>query len=210
MILYKLYLFDYDGTLADTNEIVNLSLITAVKRCLNKDITKTQLIPILGKVIEDQMAYFCKEKTQELVECYKECYRNNQDKMTRLFPGAVETISQLKSRGSKLGIVSSKGRRGINHGLNMFNIAHMFDIIVAAREVQFSKPHPQPILKALEQAAVKPEEAVMIGDSPHDILSGKRAGVKTVAVSWTQFPMEQIKELNPDFIIDRMEDILEL
>jgi pyrophosphatase PpaX len=121
--------------------------------------------------------------------------------MIRKYCGIEEMLSGLKKLGIGTAIVSSKGRNGIERGLNAFKLRSYIDIIVSAYDVSNHKPHPEPALKALELLGGNPGEALFAGDSPYDIECGKNAGVKTVLVGWSVFPKDTLLLLSPDYII---------
>lgn len=210
MKLFKYILFDFDGTLIDTNELIILSLNKTSKRYLGKYLSNEDLNNILGKYLEEQMRYLSQEHWADMVAYYREFYKSNQDKLIKEFPHIKQMLESLKDLGCKIAVVSAKGRGGIIHGLNRFNLEHYIDVIVSAYDVKNNKPHPEPALKALEELGADACEAVLVGDSPYDILCGKNAGVKTVLVDWTIFPKNDILKLCPDFIINTPFDLLEI
>lgn len=208
--MLKYILFDFDGTLIDTNELIILALRETTRKFLNKDLTSDDLNSILGKYLEEQMRCLSPEHYQEMILYYKSFYKANQDLMVKEFPGVREMLKEIKALGCKTAIVSAKGRGGIEHGLELFNLSEYIDVIVSAYDIQNNKPHPEPALKAMELLNAHPEQSIMVGDSPYDILCGKNAKIKTALVDWTIFPKDELYKLEPDYVIETPVDLVEV
>lgn len=210
MKLFKYILFDFDGTLIDTNKLILLTLNETAQRYLNRSLKPNELNNILGKPLEEQMKSLSYELWTCMLDYYKAFYKSNQDKMIEEFPQISIMLKKLKNIGCKNAIVSAKGRNGILHGLELFNYTMYIDFIVSAYDVQNNKPHPEPALKAIDYFNAPKNEVLLVGDSPYDILCGKNAGIKTALVDWTIFPKSQLAGLNPDYIIKTPLDLVQI
>lgn len=208
--MYKYLLFDFDGTLIDTNQLIIEALNETSKRFLGRELTSEDLNSILGKYLDDQMRFLCNTNYREMVLYYNEFYDTHKDTMIREFPGVGDMLSQLKEMGCKTAIVSAKVREGIVHGLEHFKLAGYFDVIISASDIENNKPHPEPAEKALKALGAKAEDALFIGDSPYDILCGKNSGIKTVLVDWTIFPKGDILKHKPDFYINSPYELIKI
>src|SRR5690606_21905141 len=102
----------------------------------------------------------------------------------RAIPGAVEMVQQVVGAGRTAGLVTSKNNAGARRGLTLVGLGEAMKVVIGADDVTRHKPHPEPVLKALEHLGADPRETVYIGDSHHDIESGRGAGVHTIGVSW--------------------------
>src|SRR5437899_3270110 len=116
-----------------------------------------------------------------MVATYRAYNLEHHDAMVRPYDGVVAAVRDLKRRDKTLGLVTSKVRSGALRGLQVAGLEDAFQVIVGSDEVTHPKPHPEPVLKALEQLGVPAPDAVFIGDSRHDIECGRAAGVKTAA-----------------------------
>jgi len=145
----KYILFDFDGTIADTNELILLALNKTAERYMGRKLSWDEINSILGKYLEDQMKQLCPEKYKDMVMFYKEFYSAHKEDMTREFPGIREMLRDIKSEGCKTAVVSAKGRNGIEHGLDKLGISEYIDVIISAYDIQNNKPHPEPVYKAL-------------------------------------------------------------
>jgi len=119
-------------------------------------------------------------------------------------------LDTLVGSGVPLGLVTSKRRQGVERGLRHVDLEDCFAAIVAGDEVELAKPHPEPVLRALELLGVEPAAAIFVGDSPHDMASGRAAGVHTVAVTWGPFAPEALARHAPDEWLHDPEDLLQL
>jgi pyrophosphatase PpaX len=206
----KYVLFDFDGTLIDSNEAVVSMLHLASVKERGIPFSDEELDEILGRPILDQMAVLSEDKKEALVEFYRREYRKVRDELTKSYDGVEAMLRELKKMGIKIGIVSNKGRNGIDHGIDMFNLHNLIDVSVSKDDVQVSKPDPEGIFKALNLLGGGPEavlETVFVGDSGHDIESGKRAGCRTILVGWTLINRERLLLLEPDFLAETPNDI---
>ena len=208
--MIKYILFDFDGTLIDTNDLIIYCLRQTYKEFLNKELSRDDLNAILGKVLVEQFKHLSETRYEDMVSYYRELYRRKHDEMVAEFPGAGNAVEKLKKMGCKIAIVSSKGRSGIDRGLKHFSMEKYIDAVVSANDVQNSKPHPEPALMALEALEGVKKNALLIGDSPYDIQCGKNAGVKTALVDWTIFPKDDVLSHHPDFYIKSFEELLEI
>jgi pyrophosphatase PpaX len=125
-----------------------------------------------------------------------------------LYPDVASVLETLSGRGVKLGVVTSKLRRGTERGLRLVGLLDLFDVIVSADEVLHAKPHPEPVEKALERLGADASTTVFIGDSPHDIAAGRGAGVRTAGVLWGPFRREELSSESPDFLLESPSEIL--
>ena len=125
----------------------------------------------------------------------------------RMMPRADEVLRELRARNIKVGIVTRNCRPAVTKAAERQGL--VFDILAARDDVEKVKPDPEHLLHALRLLGGKPENAVMIGDHPTDIIAGKGAGVKTIAVL-TLKPREDFDEVGPDFIMDGVENLLEM
>ncbi|MBK7600533.1 MAG: HAD-IA family hydrolase [Acidobacteria bacterium] len=94
--------------------------------------------------------------------------------------------------------------------MNIFGMNEMFDIIIGAEDVANHKPHPEPLIKAMEMLDGAPCETIYIGDSTHDITAGRAAGMLVAAVAWGPFPRKDLEDLQPDYLLDAPLQLLEI
>lgn len=208
--MYKYILYDFDGTIADTNDLIIQSLNEVSKKFLGKELSSKELNSILGKHLAEQMKALSERNYIEMTAFYKEYYDSHKDSMVREFAGISDMIKELKNLGCVQAIVSAKGRGGILHGLELLGLSDFFDVIISSYDIENNKPHPEPALKAIEALGAVKESSLFIGDSPYDILCGKNAGIKTVLVGWTIFDMNELLKYSPDFVITTPDGLIDI
>jgi pyrophosphatase PpaX len=201
-------LFDLDGTLIDTNELIIASFLHTLEHYYPNQYQREDVLPFMGPSLKETFSSLDHARTDAMIETYRTYNRTHHDKLVTEFPTVIETIQQLKEKGYKLGIVSTKLSDGVLKGLQLTKLDSYFDVIVALDHVEKAKPDPEPILKALKQLESKPEEAIMVGDNYHDILAGKNAGTLTAGVAWTIKGKDYLTEYGPDYMLEEMADIL--
>lgn len=205
-------LFDLDGTLIDSIELIRRSYAHTLREHREFEPPLDFWLQGLGRPLRWQFAHFTEDpaEIEAMVATYRAYNLFHHDAMVREFPGAVAAVRELKARGVKLGVVTSKMRAGAQRGLKHCGFEDLFDVIVGADDVTDHKPHPAPVLLALEQLGANFEGAVMVGDSPHDLASGRAAGAWTAAVAWGPFPREQLLATSPDRWLETTSEIASL
>jgi pyrophosphatase PpaX len=205
-------LFDFDGTLADTTEMIlqcyRHTMTTHLGECPGDE----RWLAGFGTPLETQMALFARtdEECAAMLETYKEHQRSLMEGMLIPFPGAVEAIAELERRGVRLAIVTSRMRRATLRGLDLCGLTRHFEVVVTPEDVQRPKPDPEPVRVALERLGVAPERAWFVGDSPHDVIAGQGAGVRTAAALWGPFPRQTLEEAAPDRLLSHVREVLAL
>ncbi len=198
----KTALFDLDGTILDSLPLI---INTYRKVFVELDIPwgNGEVVKWIGRPIVDIAKFYAGgERWKEFVDLYQSIYAHDHDSHTRIFPGATEALASLKKRGIQLGIVTSKRRPATMRSLDFLNLTDLFGVIITASDVAKHKPNPEPVLRALELLDTHPENAIFVGDSPFDIISGKKAGVYTIGVTWGMADGEELKSYNPDHLLD--------
>ncbi|MEM5011100.1 pyrophosphatase PpaX [Niallia taxi] len=201
-------LFDLDGTLIDTNELIISSFLHTLEIYYPGKYQREDVIPFMGPTLMETFGGIDVNKAEEMVAKYRAFNIANHDNIVTIFEGVYDTINTLKENGYKIGIVTTKLSDVVNMGLRLTKLDEFFDVIVALDHVKNAKPDPEPVLMALEQLGSSPEEAIMVGDNSHDILAGKNAGTKTAGVAWTLKGRDFLASLQPDYLLDNMSDLL--
>ncbi|MEK4998604.1 MULTISPECIES: pyrophosphatase PpaX [Paenibacillus] len=205
-------LFDLDGTIVDTNELIISSFMYALKDNGLAPLTREEIIPHMGTTLQQQMRVFSglEDVNGTLEKSYRSYNNEHHDELVRSFPLVKETIEELSRRGIKLGIVTTKIRPTTIKTLERFDLLKYMDTIVTVNDVTEPKPHPEPVLTAVHNLGVDPRKTLMIGDSAVDIQSAKAAGVYAAGVSWSLKGEDMLRKYDPDFIIHNMKDIIEI
>jgi len=214
---YRAVLFDYDGTLVDTNQIIINSWQHMANVAGNGMKFRVEdLIPTFGKPLEDAIAEQAEKygitgySTEELTECYRQYQRNHQDELGDLFPGIRELLKELKKRGYLVGIVTSRTLDTTRSGLARYDVLEYFDDMVGEEDTDIHKPNPEPCLICCKKLGVKPSEAIMVGDSRHDIACANNAGAASVFVRWSFCTKEEELEgvSKPTYVISSADQLL--
>lgn len=205
-------LYDFDGTLADTTELIMRSYRHTMGVHLGEVPPDAAWMTGFGTPLETQIRRFA--RTDEEYAAMLNTYRNFQSleysALVRAFPGALEVVSTLAQRGVSLAIVTSRHRESTIRGIELCGLVDLFPEIVTPEDVTHAKPHPEPVLCALERLGVQADEALFVGDSPHDMAAGRAAGTFTAAALWGPFPHEALLAEQPDFMLRTQADVLEL
>ena len=181
---YPTVLFDLDGTLIDSGEIILSSFRHATQTVLEREIPDEVLAAAVGgSNIYEQMRAFDEERADELVRVYRAHNEPLHDDLVA-FEGIERVLDRLRAEGRQLGIVTAKRRKTVDLAFAILPLERYFDAVVTSEQTEHHKPHPEPVLTALDRLGSEPEEAAFVGDSPFDMGAGKAAGVFTVAVSW--------------------------
>jgi pyrophosphatase PpaX len=208
--MIKAILFDLDGTLINTNNLIMQSFKHAFKTYLNRDIEESEIVKFFGVPLEKAVASFGEENAEGIIKAFREFNEEKHDELAEGFEGIEEALKSLKAMGLSLGIVTSKRQLMAHRSLKLINIFDYMDVIITPEDTDKHKPDPDPIFKACEVLKVSPAEIIMVGDSIYDIQCGINAGSETCAVTYTEFAMDEIKELNPQYIVDNIMDLVDI
>ncbi|RLJ85283.1 pyrophosphatase PpaX [Planococcus citreus] len=203
-------LFDFDGTLLDTNELIVQTFLSVLGEHFPGEYGREDVLHFIGPSLEQTFTKIAPGKVSELSDQYRRLNRTLHDELVSEYDGVAETLRTLKSRGLKMAIVSTKREETILHGLKLMGVHDVFDVLVALDHVQNPKPHPEPLELALRLLEADQQGALMIGDNSHDIEGGKNAGVRTAGVAWTAKGEEFLASFEPDFMLQHISDLLEL
>ncbi|HET9983005.1 MAG TPA: HAD-IA family hydrolase [Longimicrobiales bacterium] len=212
-IRWAAVLFDLDGTLIDSIELILRCYRHTMRTHLGAERDDGEWIRNMGRPLREQLALFARsvDEVEAMVETYVGLQAQIHDDLVRPYPGAAETLAALELLGVPVAIVTSKRERMTRRGLEHCGIARHFAVVVTPDDVRRAKPDPEPVLLALRRLGDPPPSRVLfVGDSPHDVAAGRAAGVRTAGALWGPFSREALVASGPDFLLERMPDLLEL
>jgi pyrophosphatase PpaX len=214
-----LALFDLDGTLIDTTELILQSFAHAFDAHLPGRLpTRADLVSTFGRSLPAALLELAvlngaadpERLADEMLTTYRDFQKVHHDTLIQPFDGIAEMLAALDARGYRLGVVTSKMQHFARRGMRIFDLEKYFDVAVFHDDVTRHKPDPEPLLEAARRAAVDPRNAFYIGDSIHDIVAGRAAGMTTVAVLWGPFERDVLEGVQPAHIVTKPDDLLAL
>lgn len=209
---YAGVLFDLDGTLLDTQGIILESFHHAVKKVLGRDYPDGVLARKIGQPLAVQMWDFTDdaEEHDELLRVYRAYNEAVHDEAVRAFPGVAEVASELRGRGVRLGVVTSKRHALAARGLEVCGIAESFEFVIGSDDCEAHKPDPGPVLHGCKLLGLDPGVCLYVGDSPYDLQASNAAGCDTAAVLWGVFCEDALRAEHPVYVLREMRELLTL
>lgn len=205
----KTVLFDLDGTLIDTNELIDESFRHTFKT-YDYVFTDEEIRGFNGPPLRDTFYNLNNGLAEEMIQTYREHNIANHEVYIQAFPHVEETIKALLEMDIKIGIVSAKMRPGVDLGLSIAGLSKYFETIVTIDDVKNPKPHPESVFLAMEKLQAKPAATIMVGDNFHDIEAGRDAGTQTAAVAWSKKGKGFLQQYNPTYMLEDMSDLIKI
>lgn len=204
-------LFDLDGTLIDSIRLIIDSYHHTLAMHGLPPRTDDEWLRGIGTPLRVQFAEWRDHPGLDaMIATYRDYNLANHDRCVTVYPGVVEAVKAVRAAGARTGLVTSKNRPGAERGLRLCELEPLIDVIVGADDVVNPKPHPEPVELALRLLDADPAEAVYVGDSVHDMESGRAAGVRTAAVLWGPFSRAHLERTEPDYWLERPADMARL
>lgn len=203
-------LFDFDGTIMDTNDIIVKSWQHTFLELEGKERPLEEILETFGEPLHITMErFFPNFDVEKAIDIYRGYQFSHYKELIELFPGMESLIKELKREGYKLAVVTSRLRNSTEEGLRKYGLMECFDAIVTADDTSKHKPDPEPAQIALQKLHSVPQEALMIGDSMFDVLCAKNAGIEAVLVSWAMATDAQSKlqDSKPEHVIEKAEEV---
>lgn len=208
--MIKAIIFDMDGVIVDTKRFHFNAMKAVFKREYKVNITEKDYfgMGLFGKTdIKAITVLLKKYKLRGNIDDLRLKKKKILEKMEKghlkLFPGAKNTLKRL-SKNYKIGLTSSEWKDIVSNLFRRFKIAQYFDVIIGKEDVKKHKPDPQPYIITAKKLKLKPSECIAVEDSIAGVESGKRAGMKVIAVM-TSYPRERLKKA--DIIVKTIADI---
>jgi len=205
----KAVIFDLDGTLIASKEIIRLALETLLQKHNREAFSDEINQSIRGMPTRQVLAYIDPEQVDslllEVVEL-ENYYRHR----SNLYPGTLETLRALDNAQIQLAVVTSQAALELEHVRAYFPLDDLIQVWVSADDTLHPKPHPESLEKAMGIMKVAKEQTLFVGDSHYDILAGKRSGVLSGAALWGRNDAHDLLALDPDFLFNDPVEIKEL
>lgn len=208
---FKLILFDFDGTLVDSQANIHRCMAQAFEAEGLQAPTRAAVRRVVGLSLELAIARLLAEHEKRHLEVlaahYRKAFfslRNAADYQEDLFPGAREALERLDRPEVCLGIATGKSLRGLRAALERHGLSERF-VTLQTPDHSPSKPHPGMVLKALAEVGCRPEETVLIGDTSYDIEMAGNAGISSLGVSWGYHPPEELLAAGAGGVVETFE-----
>lgn len=210
-----LIIFDLDGTLVDTPSGIVKAFIAGLDS-MGITFTDTQAIrATIGMPLEKAFSQLLAIPVDDVqvslaVRQYQAAFREIVLPQARalVFPGVVDGLSALKNRGYGLAVATSKVFTSAQALLEAANLWSFFDLVVGADMVTHPKPHPEMGLLVMSRLGNSPENSVMVGDTTHDLLMAKQAGIHAIGVTWGIHDRKTLLTAQPGWIVDSFDDVV--
>lgn len=210
---YEAVLFDLDGTLVDSTDLILRGFYYTWESFYGYQPSEASIVATIGMVLPEAMVRLAKEgmgtgrilrrpgtdEVAKMVDRYRQFHHAHHDSLIKSYPGVREMIESVRSAGARLGVVTSKRRWSSERALEMFDLRRFIDVVICAEDTEKHKPHPEPVCRATESLGVPPNRTAFTGDSIHDIEAGKGAGVVTVAALWGPTDSESLRRARADY-----------
>ncbi len=220
-----LLIFDWDGTLADSRDHIVAAMQAAITHLQLPEQTDDRCAQMIGLGLrETAMQLFSgfynngvderdgidEHGLTQFSECYSKHFVDLKQQYgeAQFFPGAIETLQQLKAQGHLLAVATGKSRRGLDRALLADNLVDLFVATRAADETA-SKPSPIMLKALLNETGISAEQAVMIGDTSYDMQMAKNIDMPRIAVSYGVHEVSVLEQYAPTLVIDRMDQLLQ-
>jgi len=203
---FKGIIFDIDGTLTSTNNLIFASFNFIANKYLGKTLSDEEIVKLFGPTEDVILKEFCGDNYEKAREEYYKFYSDNHF-MADIYPGMREILNELKSRGVLLSIFTGKGREATTITLKKLRIYDYFDLIITGDEVKEHKPSPEGIQIFLKKYNLNKNDVIMIGDSPSDIKAAHAAGIKVASVLWDSLAKHHVIKMDSDYVFYTVEEL---
>ena len=202
-------LFDLDGTLIDSIELILGAARHAFAGFEGRAPTEEEWRAGIGRPLQTVLREFAPDDAEvaRLIGRYRAYQLEHHDRLVRPYDGIVETVRWLAEGGHPMALVTSKADWMAQKAMVLVGLDRLIPTIVGCDSCVNHKPHPEPVERALALLGAAPRDAIFVGDSPHDVESGRAAGVATVGVAWGAFTRDELERSGADVVIDRVEDL---
>jgi len=213
--MIRLIIFDFDGTLADTRELIVRTNQEAQRRMGAPVRDAACIQATIGLPLEEGILTMYPDLPREALPVWTRTYREIFDILKGrivpvLFPHVKETLTALYDSGLQLSVASSRHSSSLNDFLRDMGIAPYIPYVLGADQVALAKPHPEPVLKTLRELGVRAEEAMVVGDMPVDIRMGLGAGAWTCGVTYGNSDRVALGKAGAHHVIDDFAELQHL
>ena len=208
----RIIILDFDGTLADTASVIIQTMQATIRKLGLPARTDEQCSAMIGlRLIEIPPVLFpeCDLDAELYATTYRRLFHiyNTEDAVV-LYPGVIDTLTELKKRGFTLTIASSRSHASLAEYIEKLRLSHLIGYVLGADDVTKGKPDPEPVNRTLEKFGIKADEAIVVGDTVFDIKMGHNAGTRACGVTYGNGSRESLAEA--DWIIDDFRKLLEI
>ncbi|MGI6590528.1 MAG: HAD family hydrolase [Eggerthellaceae bacterium] len=202
-------LFDNDGTLVDTYNLILRSFDYATRSVLGHTLPASVVMKKVGQPLVTQIADLSDDavERQALWDAYQEYNQSHHDDEVHLFPEVIPVLEQLRGAGFSLGVVTSKRHVMCQRGLDITGISDYFSCLIGKEDCTAFKPAPGPVVAGAAALGLDTSACLYIGDSPYDMESGKAAGTRTIAALWGMFQPSELAACHPDAVCETFSEL---
>ncbi len=193
-------LFDLDGTLTDSIDLIVHCYQKTVKEFIGQELTREDVIPAIGCSLFALFAALSPERWPQMVAHYRAEYAALADDWVTLYPGVLDVFALLEARQIPIGVVTSKGSDSALPALARFGLDERLEMLVTFEDTETHKPDPAPLLLAAERLGLAPETCWYVGDSTHDLIAARAAGMRGLGALWGPTAREILAPLADDLL----------
>jgi len=210
----KIILLDFDGTLADTQQLITNTMLEVIDKLGLEKRTLEQCATMIGLPLKQSFTDLIpmdEAVADKCVALYNEVFhQSNVPGAVPLFPKVLDTLYQLHQQGYILTIASSRSKFSLLQFVETFNLKDVISFVVSSNDVTHGKPHPEPALMTLAHFNIDPSESLVVGDTTYDIEMGQNAGSHTCGVAYGNGTQSQMENIHTEYIIDDFSRLLDV
>lgn len=206
---FRVVLFDLDGTLVDTIELIVRAAEYAFANVMGRAAPRDEIMAGIGRPLMQQFGAYAEseEQLQALIAAYRVYQLAHHDDLTQPYAGVNDAVQWLKDSGRSLGVVTSKIEPLAHRALARVGLDPYFDVVVGIESTTRHKPEPDPLHFAMARLGASPAETVYVGDSPFDLQAARAAGISSIAVTWGAFAEEVLAAEEPTHVARSATDL---
>lgn len=206
---FDCFIFDFDGTLAHSEPAYREAFSHSIRLHTGLEVSDVEFKDFWNMTPAEVLRRYSVEMLDEMLVSFEEHYYANHHHHLIAYDGISGLLEDLNRRGARIAVVSLKPRRAGEREVDITGLRPLIHTAVWGDDVERVKPEPDGVLRAMSDLAARPARTLVIGDSPADIMMGRRAGTLTAAALWGGASSERLMAESPDLALISPGDLLE-